>query len=361
MTAARPKVSVIMPSFNRGHTIKQAIDSVLAQDFQDFELIVVDEHSTDGTAEILASYGDRIRVIKEYAKGVARARNLGIAAARGEYLCYCDSDDEQLPYRLGTQAAILDRLKDVPLVFCDSFIWENGETVTSESLLRARWIGPTDHLFDEDLSLHFAAHDTAGGLGLPVPAELRGRGVHYGNIHAWLCAIHAAWGHSQMHRTAVVREVGGHWEGLRCYEDWELSGKISKRWPLAFVDIPLVRYRVHRGEQLTGTPRPNAESYLENLFHTWRADRVYYPKHKATIDRAIGVGYAVLGEVEARAGNYARAEECFRRAVYEGPIVGKRAYVSLLLSALKNRVPALQKGLLGDRIPAYLAHPESRK
>ncbi|MBK6685356.1 MAG: glycosyltransferase family 2 protein [Deltaproteobacteria bacterium] len=359
--AGHPKISVIMPSFNRGHTIRRAIDSVLAQDFQDFELIVVDEHSTDGTAEILAEYGDRIRVIKEYAKGVARARNLGIAAARGEYLCYCDSDDEQLPYRLSTQAAVLDRLPEVPLVFCDSFIWENGERVTSDSLLRARWIGPTDRSFDEDLAFHFSHHGTAATLGLPVPPELAGRGVHHGSIDGWLCAIHAAWGHSQMHRTKVVRAVGGHWEALRCYEDWELSGKISKHHPLAYVDIPLVRYRVHQGEQLTGTPRPNAESYLENLFHTWRADRIYYTKYKATIDRAIGVGYAVLGEVEARAGNFERSEECFRRAIYEGPIVGKRAFVSLLLSALKSRVPLLRSGLLGDRIPAYLAHPESRK
>src|SRR5687767_4517414 len=120
----RPKISVVMPSFNRGHTIKQAIDSVLAQNFRDFELIVVDEHSTDGTEEILASYGDRIRVIREYARGVARARNLGIAAARGEYICYCDSDDEQEVDRLAAQAAVLDEYRDLALVFVDSYVWE---------------------------------------------------------------------------------------------------------------------------------------------------------------------------------------------------------------------------------------------
>jgi glycosyltransferase involved in cell wall biosynthesis len=341
-----PKISVLMPSFNRGHTIKKAIDSVLAQEFHDFELIVIDEYSTDGTQEILASYGDKIQVIREYAKGVARARNIGLAAARGEYICYCDSDDEQTPQRLSTQMAVLDDYRDVPLVFCDSFVWVNGETVASDSLLRARWIGPTDRSFDEDLIYHF---------GAPPKGN-----VYRGHIDAWLCAIHAAWGHSQMYRTEVGRAVGGHWEALRCYEDWELSGKLSKKYPLAYVDKALVKYRIHQGEQLTGTPRPNAESYLENLFHTWRADREQYAKHKKTIDRAIGVGYTVLGEVEARAGNFDRSEECFRRAIYEGPVVGKRAYVSLALSALKNRVPFLRSGLLGDRIPGYLAHPDSQ-
>jgi hypothetical protein len=73
------------------------------------------------------------------------------------------------------------------------------------------------------------------------------------------------------------------------------------------------------------------------------------------------VGFAVLGEVEARAGRFERAEECFRRAILEGPVVGKRAYVSYALAALKHRVPALRSGPIGDRLPSYLAHPETRK
>lgn len=351
--SVRPKISVVMPSYDRGHTIGEALDTVLAQTFQDFELIVVDEHSTDSTAEVLADrqarHRGRIEVIRARAGNVARARNLGLEAARGDYVVYCDSDDAQLPTRLAAQAAVLDAAPEVALVFVDSFIWENGERVTHDSLLRDRWLGPTDHAFDEDLARHFARHDTAAALGVPgVSPDVR---VWRGRIDGWLCASHVAWGHSQMYRAAIVRAAGGHWDRLRCYEDWELSSKLSKHHDLAFLDAPLVKYRV-KHQQLTGTPRPNAECYVDNLLHTWWADRVFYRKHQATIDRALATGFSILGEVEARDGNFAEAEACFRRAALEGPGAGKLALLNLALSTLKHRVPALRGGPIGGRIPA---------
>src|SRR5262249_11040059 len=151
------------------------------------------EYSADGTQQILESYGDRIRVIREHARCVARARNIGLAAARGEYICYCDSDDEQEPNRIAVQAAILDRCPEVALAFCDSFLWEDGIKIASDSLLRSRWIGPTDRSFDDDLAHHFERHETFDGKPL-----------HRGLVDAWLCAIHAAWGHSQMYRADLI-------------------------------------------------------------------------------------------------------------------------------------------------------------
>ncbi len=99
-----PLVSVIIPTYNRGWILKEAIDSVLAQDFTDFELIVVDDGSTDNTQDILTSYKEKIIVEKHSRnKGVSAARNRGITSASGQYVSFLDSDDLWLPQKLSTQ------------------------------------------------------------------------------------------------------------------------------------------------------------------------------------------------------------------------------------------------------------------
>lgn len=92
------KVSVIMPAYNRETYIRESIDSVLAQSFTDFELIVVDDGSTDSTAGIVQSYTDsRIRLIRQPNRGVSVARNAGLEAARGQFITFLDSDDLYYP------------------------------------------------------------------------------------------------------------------------------------------------------------------------------------------------------------------------------------------------------------------------
>jgi len=98
-----PLVSVIVPVYNREHCIKRAIDSVLAQSFRDFEVVVVDDGSKDGTAGILKSYGESIRLIRQENAGVSAARNTAIRAARGRWIAFLDSDDEWRPEKLEWQ------------------------------------------------------------------------------------------------------------------------------------------------------------------------------------------------------------------------------------------------------------------
>ena len=86
-------VSVIIPTFNRAWTLKRAVDSALAQDYRHREIIVVDDGSTDLTQELLAGYGDKIRVLVQENKGVSAARNLGIQESRGCFIALLDSDD----------------------------------------------------------------------------------------------------------------------------------------------------------------------------------------------------------------------------------------------------------------------------
>jgi len=103
-----PKLSIILPVYNAEKHLGHAIDSVLNQTFNDFELICIDDGSTDGSLKVMESYGDKIRLIKPSHRGVAAARNLGIAAAKGEFITYLDADDSYVPDALSSQFKTYD-------------------------------------------------------------------------------------------------------------------------------------------------------------------------------------------------------------------------------------------------------------
>lgn len=108
-----PRVSIVMPAYNCAWCVDRAIDSVMTQTFRDFELIVVDDGSTDDTPALLARRGDSLRVIRQANAGMSAARNTGIAAARGDYIAFLDSDDWWRPLKLAQQVALLDSEPDI--------------------------------------------------------------------------------------------------------------------------------------------------------------------------------------------------------------------------------------------------------
>ncbi|MBG0790804.1 MAG: glycosyltransferase family 2 protein [Desulfovibrionaceae bacterium] len=119
MTA--PRITVTMPCFNCGDTVGRALDSLLAQEGVSFEVVAVDDGSTDGTGAVLAEYARqdrRVRVVSLDHGGVVAAANAAIGAARGEYIARLDADDEALPGRLAAQAKLLDRHPDAGLAGC---------------------------------------------------------------------------------------------------------------------------------------------------------------------------------------------------------------------------------------------------
>lgn len=133
----RPTVSVIIPTFNRDHCIRRAIDSVLCQTFSDFELIVVDNFSTDKTWQLLSSYNDsRLSIFKTHNYGViATSRNYGIALSTGKYLAFLDSDDWWTPRKLEVSVTELENGFD--LVFSDLLVVRSNSGLrTSPSLVK---------------------------------------------------------------------------------------------------------------------------------------------------------------------------------------------------------------------------------
>lgn len=107
MTEPAPTVSVVIPAYNVAWCVRKAVDSVLAQDWRDFEVVVVNDGSTDDTAAVLATYGHAIRVVDQPNGGMSNARNAGIRAARGEFIAFLDADDWWLPAKLGRQVALM--------------------------------------------------------------------------------------------------------------------------------------------------------------------------------------------------------------------------------------------------------------
>jgi glycosyltransferase involved in cell wall biosynthesis len=118
-----PKISIIVPTFNRAHLLSRCITAILAQTLPDFEAIVVSDGSTDTTGEIVGRFADpRIRFIEKENSGQASARNLGMRLARGEYIAFCDDDDRIYAHHLRTLSNMLDNRRDVGLVYSDA-VW----------------------------------------------------------------------------------------------------------------------------------------------------------------------------------------------------------------------------------------------
>ncbi len=129
-----PNVSVIIPAYNGARFLPEAIESVLAQTYKDYEIIVVDDGSTDNTKEILKPYFDKIKYIHQQNQGAATARNTGIRHSQGEYIAFLDADDVWLPEKLHTQVYYLDNNPEVAMVYSRSFtISGDGELISKKS------------------------------------------------------------------------------------------------------------------------------------------------------------------------------------------------------------------------------------
>ncbi|MEO0836014.1 MAG: glycosyltransferase family A protein [Cyanobacteria bacterium J06642_3] len=110
------KVSVIIPAYNGDRYLGAAIDSILEQTFTDYEIIVVDDGSTDNTPQIAQQYGAAVRYLSQTNQGVAASRNLGLSTAKGEYITFLDQDDIFLPHKLASQVDLLDQDPNLGMV-----------------------------------------------------------------------------------------------------------------------------------------------------------------------------------------------------------------------------------------------------
>lgn len=123
------RFSILMPVFDEGKHVQEAIDSVLQQTFTDFELIVIDDGSSDNSVELIRSYEPRVKLLQQSRKGPEVARNNGAAIAKGEYLVFLDGDDFFFPFALATLDRVIREFDSPPLVLATLLFFDDGGEV----------------------------------------------------------------------------------------------------------------------------------------------------------------------------------------------------------------------------------------
>ena len=200
-----PMVSVIIPTHNRASALRRAVQSVLGQAFSDYEVIVVDDGSTDDTSDVIAGFGPRVQYVRQESKGPSAARNLGIRRSTGRYVAFLDDDDEFLPGKLEVQAAFMEDAPDFGMTYSAvEAVDESGRVVPD--------------YYPTSLS-GWIYRDIVFGCSIATPTV--------------------------MIRREVLSDVGPFDEKMRIGEDMDLWRRVSRRYPIGLIRQPLSRIYIH--------------------------------------------------------------------------------------------------------------------
>jgi glycosyltransferase involved in cell wall biosynthesis len=293
-----PTVSVVIPAFNASDTIGEALDSVEAQEFRVLEIIVVDDASTDGTADVAEEWaarvpafaqrlgsgrqGFRVRVVRLGCNsGPAVARNRGVAEARGEWIAFLDADDAWLPWRLGSQMDMTHKCSDA-VAFCGGIVifGPGAECVAAKG-----------------------SDPIRRPAAMPVPRRIPLEMLSVYNPIATSTVLV---------RKDAVDTAGGFDERFRGPEDYDLWLRLAAKHPIVKLDVPLVRYRA-------------SASGLS------MDDRSFLPQVLGVIEKAYGTGGVLCGHKGKRKAQAYQMLSCSWMAAERGAIV--RA-LSLFLRSL---------------------------
>jgi GT2 family glycosyltransferase len=297
--AARPLVTVIIPAYNAARFIRPTIDSVLDQTFQDFEFIVVDDGSTDDTADVVRSYEPRLRYLWKANGGQSSSRNVGIREARGEFIAFLDHDDLWYPEKLARQVALMQAAPRLGVVTTGSVLFD-------------------DH---GDLQTEIPVLPATSGPALLARLLL-------GNVIGSCSKV--------LVRSACFRELGAFDEQLRMAEDWEMWYRIGLRYDIVVIPEPLIRYRIHQGNFSSHSARLNLANemvFLQRAFAEpgfrpgpWLRGHALAERHLAA-----AIGHREAGEHGPMLASLARA------LLLHPPIAARKVCAGILLAPLRPR------------------------
>ena len=226
-----PDISIILPTYNRAHIVSNAIDSVLKQTFRDFELIIVDDCSTDHTKDLIASYTDsRISYLcTDNNSGAAAARNYGAITAAAPYLAFCDSDVVWAVDKLERQMNYMSDHPDASLVFHSFFSIQGNQTILEPDQKRLPSL--STHIFFDLLMAPL----------IDTPSILM--------------------------RTEVFKRTGGFLETLKSHEDYEFSLRVAKDYEIGHLPESLLySYHVDAGVNSNYHEILKTNFYILNLY-----------------------------------------------------------------------------------------------
>ena len=219
------KISVIIPTFNRKHTLQRAIDSVLAQTFKPFEIIIVDDGSKDGTKEWLLQNYPSVQYIHQPNNGVSSARNKGIQISQGSWIALLDSDDEWMPEKLEYQSRFLEMNRDSSFCHTNEIWIRNGVRVNQ-----------------------MKKHKKYGGDIFKHCLDI--------------CRISPS---SSIIKKDVFEEVGAFDESLTVCEDYDLWLRVTAKFNILFLDEPLIKKYGGHLDQLSRVPEGIEQYRIRSL------------------------------------------------------------------------------------------------
>jgi GT2 family glycosyltransferase len=270
---ATPLVSVIVPTYNRAYCLPRALDSVRAQSYAHFEVVLIDDGSSDGTAELVARrYGHdgRIRYFHQANRGVTAARNAGLAQARGDYIALLDSDDAWLPWKLELQLTCFRQCPEVGMVWTDMQALDPQGNVVNPAYLRTmyhayRWFQTAD-LFPRSYPLPASV----------LPPELAGARLHVGDIFSQMVMGNLVHTSTVLLARERMEKLHGCNEALRVAgEDYNLHLRTCREGPVGFVDAASILYQTGMPDQLTrrSTRIYASQNCMTTVLQTLRNDR----------------------------------------------------------------------------------------
>src|SRR5918998_66000 len=217
-------VSVVIPCYNQAHFLGEAIESVLAQSYPNFEIIVVDDGSTDDTSEVAKRY-PKVRLVRQENQGLSAARNSGLARSEGEYVVFLDADDRLLPEALEAGLGCLEARPECAFV--------SG----------------------------YFRYIAADGSPLPTPKQSCPDREHYLEM---LLGNYLGMHGTYMYRRAIFDSVGGFDTSLKFCEDSDLHLRIASKFPVYCHDKMVAEYRLHDAT-MTRTPALMLKASVEVL------------------------------------------------------------------------------------------------
>jgi|SRR5215471_15712208 len=271
-----PLVSVVIPTYNNARFLPEALDSLLGQTFRDFELIVVDDGSTDDTLEVLKPYRHLIRYLRKENGGPASARNLGIRHATGDLIAFQDADDIWLPDKLRLQIDYLREHSEIGVVFSDVTFFgaERRETCCVKQRFSPKAGMTFENLF----------HDHFVGMSTVVV------------------------------RGSCLDEVGLFDESLIGAEDYNLYLRLAKKFQFGFLDEPLIKKRLHDD---------NLSNNLEQMLHDELANlkkiAALFPEEHISTRKIAARIYFRFGKYHFDGKAFSRARACLSRALWRSP------------------------------------------
>jgi glycosyltransferase involved in cell wall biosynthesis len=272
-----PEVSVVIPAYNAARYLGEAVESVLAQTFEDLEVIVVDDGSTDDTADVAGGFASRVRCVQQPNSGVSAARNRGIAESDSRYVSFLDADDTWLPEKVGRQVEALGGSPDCRFAYTAFFITDS--TLEPLEVRHGSLVGT----LLETLLLH------GNVVGASTP----------------LC------------ERELFAEAGDFDPALSQCADWDMWIRVARLTPFVYLDDALVNYRQH-GTNMSNDPRLLEEDSLRVLESAFDSEGIG-AELAARRREAMGRIYMVLAGSYFQAGRYRDFARCAARSISYEP------------------------------------------